>query len=111
MFESLVNGISEAGGGVRAYIACGRDARLRIAEEPENAAALFLIAYAAQRFVDAYDDQPLTVANAAEELSQITSIVQLLDNAFTKGSADSKLSALNEVASQLAGASRIDGLY
>ncbi len=111
MFESLVRGISEAGGGVRAYDACGRAARSRIANEPENAAALLLISYATQRFVEAYDDQPLTVENAAEELSQITGIVELLDSAFVNGSAEAKLGALNEVASQLAGANRSDGSH
>jgi hypothetical protein len=111
MFESLVKGISEAGGGVRAYDACGRAARSRIVDEPENAAALLLISHAAQRFVEAYDDQPLTVEKAAEELSQITGIVKLLDDAFTSGSADSKLGALNEVARRLAGAHRTDGLH
>jgi len=103
MFESLVKGIVEAGGGVRAYDACARTARSRIAGEPDNAAALLLIAYAAQRFVDAYDDQPLTVETAAEELDNITSIVTTLDGAFKGGSAQAKLDAVNRVARQIAG--------
>ena len=109
MFESLAKSISESGGGVRAYDACGRIARTRIAGEPENAAALLLISVATQRFVDAYDDQPLTVKKAAEELDHITTIVRVLDDAFALGSADAKLRALNEVASRLAGTQTTGG--
>ena len=39
MFESLVKSINEAGGSVRAYDACSREARARIADEPQNAVA------------------------------------------------------------------------
>ncbi|MEQ8750064.1 MAG: hypothetical protein RIC52_09845, partial [Amphiplicatus sp.] len=81
---------------------CGRAARARITGEPRNAAALLLISYATQRFVEAYDDQPLTVKEAAEELDEITQIVRLLDAAFSGGSEKAKLDALNDVAGRLA---------
>ncbi|MBO6901092.1 MAG: hypothetical protein JJ864_07075 [Rhizobiaceae bacterium] len=101
MFESLVKNINEAGGSVRAYDACSREARARIADEPQNAAALLLISYATQRFVDSYDDQPLTVKEAAEELDEITQIVSVLDAAFSGESEKAKLDALNQVATRL----------
>ena len=102
MFESLVKSINEAGGSVPAYDACSREARARIADEPQNAAALLLISYATQRFVDSYDDQPLTVKEAAEELDEITQIVGILDTAFSDGSEKAKLDALNAVSARLA---------
>lgn len=111
MFESLVKGINDAGGGVRAYDACTRTARARMAEEPENAAALLLISYSTQRFVESYDDQPLTVEMAAEELDHITGIVRLLDKAFAGGSAQAKLDALNEVAGRIAGPHKTDSTH
>ncbi|MVA98591.1 hypothetical protein GN330_15190 [Nitratireductor sp. CAU 1489] len=102
MFESLAKGLNEAGRGVRAYDACGRAARMRIADEPENAAALLLIFHAAQRFVESYDDQPLSVELATEEYIQFTDIIGTLDRAYSGNSAEEKLDALNIVAARLA---------
>lgn len=101
MFQSLIESLNEQGASVRAYEACARRARARIVDEPENAAALFLIAVAAQRFVDAYDDQPLTVDAANEELGAFKTYVDALESAFSNGSSDDKVAALNRVAAQL----------
>ena len=102
MFDDLANGLNRQGAGVRAYEACARAARSRMSSEPENAAALLLISYAAQLFVDAYDDQPLTVDAAGEEFDKFREIVDTLDKAYTSGSADAKVEALNKVASRIA---------
>lgn len=101
MFQMLVKGLNEDGGGVRAYEACARTARARMAEEPENAAALFVIAIAAQRFVDAYDDQPLTVDAASQEFEQFRNLVETLDRAWSSGSAEAKIDALNRASARL----------
>ena len=106
MFASLVKGLNEQGGAVRAYDACARAARGRVASEPENAAALLLIAFAAQRFVDAYDDQPLTVEVAGAEFDQFKSYVDTLDEGFSKGTADARLAALNAVAAKFVAAAK-----
>jgi hypothetical protein len=106
MFDTLLKGLNEQGAGVRAYEACARAARTRIAGEPDNAAALLLISYAAQRFVEAYDDQPLTVEVAGEEFEQFSDIVKTLDSAHSGGSAEAKVAALNTVAARLAESSR-----
>lgn len=106
MFDTLVKGLNEKGGSVRAYEACARAARSRIAAEPDNAAALFLIAFAAQRFVDAYDDQPLTVEAAGEEMEQFSSFVSALDAGWAAGTAEAKLDALNKVAAQITATAR-----
>ncbi len=102
MFDGLLKDLVDGGGGVRAYDNCAREARGRIAGEPENSAALLLIAYAAQRFVDAYDDQPLTVEAAAEELKRFTDITRSLDQAYLNGSAQDKIDALNRAAAEIA---------
>lgn len=102
MFQELVHGLNEKGAGVRAYDACARAARARIPNEPQNAAALLLISYAAQIFVDSYDDQPLTVDKAGDEFTRFSAIVEKLDTAAKAGSAEAMLKAVNEVAAQLA---------
>lgn len=101
MFDIFLKELNEQGGGVRAYDAAARAARARVASEPQNAAALLLISFAAQRFVDAYDDQPLTLDAAGEELEQFTALVSGLDKAFANGSSDEKLAALNAAAANL----------
>ena len=102
MFDTFVKELNEQGGGVRAYDSAARVARVRVASEPDNAAALLLISFAAQRFVDAYDDQPLTVDAAGEEFEQFSALVSGLDRAFSGGSAEDKLAALNAAAASLA---------
>ena len=101
MFDAFVKDLNEQGGGVRAYDAAAREARARVAREPQNAAALLLISFAAQRFVDAYDDQPLTVEAAGEEFEQFSAIIATLDKGYA-GSGDDKLAALNAAAATLA---------
>jgi hypothetical protein len=103
MFKDLIAVLDDKGGSVRAYEAAARSARSRLAAEPENASPLLLIAYAAQRFVEAYDDQPLTLGAAGEEREQFEWIVSTLDKAFENGSAQDKIVALNAVATRLAG--------
>lgn len=104
MFNSLLKGFSEQGGGVRAYDACAQAARARIAAEPQNAAALLLIGFAAQRFVDAYDDQPLTVEAASAEFARFSGMVAALDAAFSGENEQAQLAALNAAAAELAAA-------
>ncbi len=102
MFDTFLKDLNEQGGSVRAYDGCARAARARIASEPQNAAALLLIAYAAQRFVEAYDDQPLSLKAAGEELEVFSDMVNTLDRAHKGGSPQEKLDALNAVAAKLA---------
>lgn len=106
MFEVLVQTVVDGGHGVRAYDACARAARARIASEPENAAALTLIMYAAQGVVEAYDDQPLPVDGADALLEKFRTMVQRLNEAYENGSSDAKLAALNAVSSSLVEASK-----
>lgn len=102
MFEQLIQTVVDGGHGVRAYDACARAARARIKDEPENAAALTLVMYAAQGVVDAYDDQPLPVDESEALLDKFREMVALIEAAYNNGSADAKLAALNTVATKLA---------
>lgn len=106
MFSELVRDLNEKGAGVRAFDTCARAARARIPGEPANAAALLLISYAAQLFVDSYDDQPISVDEAAEELKQFNGMVATLEKAFADGSADDRLVALNTVAADVLAAAK-----
>ena len=102
LFTEFLTDLNQQGGSVRAYDKCAREARARIAGEPENAAALLLIAYAAQHFVDSYDDQPLTVEMAGKEFDHFSEIVRTLDEAYSRDSTEARVPALNKVAQMLA---------
>lgn len=106
MFEQLVQTVVDGGHGVRAYDACARAARARIAAEPDNAAALTLILYAAQGVVDAYDDQPLPVDESEALLEKFREMVATIEAGHRDGSAEARLAALNAVAAKLADVSR-----
>lgn len=101
MFDPLYQIVVEGGHGVRAYGACARAARERIASERENAAALMLIMTAAQGVVEAYDDQPMPVDIADGLLKKFGAMVKKLSTAYTSGSAEAKEAALNDVAVDL----------
>lgn len=101
MFKDLSEIIDENGRSVRAYEICARTARNRAISEPENSAALFLLAMAAQRFVDSFDDQPITVDEAAKQGEKIGTYIESLDAAFRSADCEEKLSSLNKVAKAL----------
>lgn len=101
MFMDLLKIVVDGGYAVRAYEDCARSARARVGAEPQHAAALLLIAFAAQRFVDAYDDQPLPVDEANDELTHFSSIVKALEESVATGDAKTELEGLNKVASKL----------
>ena len=101
MFDDLHKLLDEHGGSVRAYEICARTARSRAVAEPDNAAALFLLAMAAQRFVDAFDDQPITVQETAKEGEKIGGYITDLSAAFSQSDPAKKIAALNIVARAL----------
>lgn len=101
MFSDLLKIVVDGGSAVRAYEDCARRARARIPSEPQNAAALLLISYAAQRFVEAYDDQPLPVEEANDELTRFSSMIRSLEETVESGDPKKELEALNGVAIRL----------
>ncbi|QGZ34642.1 MULTISPECIES: hypothetical protein [Stappia] len=101
MFIEVANGLTEHSASVRSFEACAREARARIAGEPEHAVAWLLVSRAAQAFVDAYDDQPLTLDVAGQALEQFRDLLQTLETAYAGGSAEAKVEALNKIALRL----------
>ena len=101
--SQLVNIIEDSGKGVRAYVECSRVARKNIAETPELATAFFLLSVACDRFVDAYDDQPLLSQRAEDEFLHFKSYVDRFEAAEKENSEAARITALNEVARQVSG--------
>ncbi|MFK5978235.1 MAG: hypothetical protein QM488_05050 [Rhizobiaceae bacterium] len=98
----LVNIIEDNGKGVRSYAECSRVARKNIAETPDMAIAYFLLSVACDRFVDAYDDQPLLSQKAEDEFLHFKSYVDRFEAAENENSETAKLKALNDIARQVA---------
>lgn len=88
--------------GVRSYIECARTCQERINEYPDQAAAYYLLKIAANRFVDAYDDQPLVSTLADSEFLNFKSYVDQLQAVEQDTDAASKLGTLNRVATEIA---------
>ncbi len=101
MFSDFHDLLEKNGGSVRAYEICARTARNRAVDEPENSTALFLIAMAAQRFVDSFDDQPISVNEVAKEGEKIGGYITNLSDAYNQPDPELKIAALNVVASSL----------
>lgn len=94
--------IEEQGKGVRAYAECARTCRERLKTHSDQSAANFMLKIAADRFVDAYDDQPLLSQRAEEEFEEFKSYVDRLEAAQQASDPLVKLDALNRVATQIA---------
>jgi len=93
-----LEGIVEKNGkGVRAYLDCSRQAHENIQQNPELAVFHFLLAVAADQFIETYGDQPLLSQTAGREFDRFSSFVETLETAA--GNPDeAQLHALNEVA-------------
>jgi len=100
--SELMSIIESQNKGVRAYIECARICQERINSQSEQAAAYYLLKIAANRFVDAYDDQPLVSTLADSEFLNFKSYVDQLHAVEQEADPAMKLSALNRVASEIA---------
>lgn len=98
----LVNIIEDQGKGVRAYIECARRCRDRLMTHSDQSAAYFLLAIAADKFVDTYDDQPLLSQRAEDEFLHFKNYVEMLVEAEQSSNAETKLRTLNDVAADVA---------
>ncbi|PCJ90158.1 MAG: hypothetical protein COA52_10800 [Hyphomicrobiales bacterium] len=94
--------IEDNGKGVRGYIECSQLARIKMEEIPDMATAYFLLSIACDRFVDAYDDQPLFSQKAEDEFVIFKSYVDLFAIAEKENSETVKMKALNDVARKVA---------
>ncbi|MDF1776677.1 MAG: hypothetical protein P1V13_11635 [Rhizobiaceae bacterium] len=100
--SDLLDIIENQGKGVRSYIECARICQERINEKPEDAASYYLLKIAANRFVDAYDDQPLLSNLADSEFLNFKNYVDQLHAAEQEADPAMKLSTLNRVAHEIA---------
>ena len=96
--SDFVEIIEANGKGVRAYRECARTAREALKSEPEQMTALFVLASAADKFIDAYDDQPLNGEEAEKEFLRFKSYVETLESA---SDAAAMVMALNKVVSDV----------
>lgn len=100
--SELLDIIEANGKGVRAYIECSLQARLEISAQPKSAAMYFLLAIAADRFAESFDDQPLLSQKAEDEYLRFKEYVTQFEQAEADGSDAARLSAINAVSRQIA---------
>lgn len=98
---NLVEIVKEQGKGVRAYEEFARQARRNIDEKPDFAAANFLLAVAAERFVDAYHDRPLLTQIAEQEFDRYANFVDQLESAIGNKDCENHIQVLNAIARQI----------
>lgn len=100
--SELVGIIEGQGKGVRSYIECARTCQERINAHPDQAVSYYLLNIAANRFVDAYDDQPLVSTLANNEFLNFKSYVDQLQAVEQETDSAMKLCTLNRVATEIA---------
>lgn len=99
--SELVGIIEAQGKGVRAYMECAQTCQKRINECPNDAASYYLLKIAANRFVDAYDDQPLVSTLAESEYLNFKNYVDQLHAAELESDPAMKLGIINRVATDI----------
>ena len=100
--HDLISKIEHHGKGVHAYMECMRLAKERLETPSDLAAAYFMLKHAADKFVHAYDDQPLSSARAEEEFVHFKNYVEQLGALETTPDPSTKLGILNRVATEIA---------
>ncbi len=94
--------VERNGKGVRAYLDCSRQARENIRRNPDLAVFNFLLAVAADQFIDTYEDQPLLSQTAGREFDRFSGFVETLESAASDRSSELQIRALNDVALAIA---------
>ena len=100
--RDLIRKIEQHGKGVQAYTESMQLARKRLETPSDLAAAYFMLRYAADKFVHAYDDQPLLSTHAEEEFKHFKNYIEQLSELETTSDASTKLDILNRVAAEIA---------
>jgi len=101
MFTSLIEILKIDGYAIHGFQKCADTALQRGLEEPDFAAAFFLLSSAAEHFVNFYDRQPLSTDDAEMEFSRFESYIKILEAAFSSNNAAEKADALNSVAKKI----------
>ncbi|MEJ8472556.1 hypothetical protein [Roseibium algae] len=98
----LVRIIEDFGKGVRAYNECSRACRDQLKVQSDTAAAYFLLAIVAEKFVDTYDDQPLSSPIAEAEFKRFKGYVEQFEATERASDPSAKLDTLNRIADEIA---------
>ncbi|OKH88155.1 hypothetical protein [Thalassospira sp. TSL5-1] len=98
MYEKLITVMQGDALGVQAYEECSRIAATAITEKSGDAAPFLLLGMIANRFIDAYRDQPLSRKTAEDQAKRYVELCSAFREAFEKGSDADKLNILNETA-------------
>ncbi|WP_153769949.1 hypothetical protein [Labrenzia sp. CE80] len=98
----LVKIIEDNGKGVRAYSECNRACRDQLVVQSETAAAYFLLSMVSEKFVDTYDDQPLSSSIAEAEFKRFKGYVGQFEASERAADPAEKLNTLNRIADEIA---------
>jgi hypothetical protein len=98
MYKKLIDVMQGDALGVQAYEECSRIAATAIAEQPGAAAPFLLLGMIANRFIDAYRDQPLSRKTAEDQAKRYVELCEAFREAFENGTDADRLRILNETA-------------
>lgn len=94
MFEDLVKTLEAHNYGVRAYEQVAQLCYKSIAEQPDYAVHFLVLSVFAERFVNRYDEHPLTVDEANKVKEQIVSWIERVELSLRE-SHDDQIKLLN----------------
>lgn len=101
MFAAVLDNLKQKGGGIHGYAALGEAARAAAKQAPERAVAYYLIATAAENFVETYERLPLSTQALVESSKDITRHIAEIEAAYQAGESAGVLHALNAMSKSL----------
>lgn len=101
VFDQLVDMLEEQGKSTRAYRSCASSAISLAQDNLDLAAPLLLLALGAERFVESYDSEPLSSPEVDAAFDNFSASASAFKTAFSEGSSEERLDALNRVAISL----------
>ena len=100
MLEDLVKTLEVNNYGVRAYEQVAQLCYKSIAEQPDMAIFFLTLSVMAERFVNQYDESPLTIAFADAQKDKILDTIEKMEKTLNESSAD-QVGLLNAVAKDI----------
>lgn len=101
MFEKIIQVLVDNGKGIHGYRKCAEAAYGSIADAPELASAYYLLASEAESFIDFNERMPMNITDTENAFEQFMANAKQLGEAFSSGTAEQKLAAINAVATRL----------
>ena len=102
MVTDLLEILHIRGGGIHGYAALADAAKARAVAEPDKAAALYIIAMAAESFVEANERMPLASPGLVETSRAFSDHLAQIEAAYSADDATAVLAALNALSLYLA---------